>query len=78
MDIEEEIKKCFGCDDKKLGEHSINEKNLKELIKKAKAENRSFKDLEKEVVYFLWKKGLHESRFKEHIQQQVDRLNKLF
>jgi hypothetical protein len=78
MDIEQEIKKCFGCDDKKLGVHPTDEKNLKALIKAAKSENKSYTELEKEVVYFLWKQDIHESIFKEHIQQQVDKLRQLF
>ena len=78
MNIEKEIGKCFSCDDHKLGLHATEEKNLKDLIKKAKADGVGLSELEKEVVYYLWKKNIHETILKTHIEEQVDKLKKLY
>ncbi len=74
MDLNNIIKPCFGCDDHILASHSINEKRLRTLIKDGRSNGKSYDDFEKEVVYYLWKKDIHESIRIDHINQQIQRL----
>lgn len=76
MSPNHEIKTCFGCDDHVLASHSNDEKQLRALITAYRSNKKTYEDMEKEVVYYLWIQNIDASIRINHINEQIQRLKK--
>ena len=68
------VSKCFGAADKKFAGHPTDQKEAKALRDELVDLGVSYDDLEKEVVYYLYKKGCA----KPHIDEQIKSVAKFF
>jgi hypothetical protein len=78
MRWQDKVAGCFGNVDALFAVHPLDEKRAKEAIKDAKAAGATFKDFEKEIVWYCYQQVTAQGALQDHLTQQVARARKLW
>lgn len=77
MAWKEAVPACFGAADAKFANHPADEGRAKEVIQKAKAEGASVEDLQKEMLWHLYKE-YNELGIDSHFREQLETAKKIW
>ncbi len=78
MSWEKMVPSCFGENDVLFAIHPLDEGRAMEMISAAKAAGSSFDDLEKEMVWHVYKRVTAEGLLQEHLARQINRAKDLW
>jgi hypothetical protein len=78
MSWNETIANCFEADSVRFGRPWIQESAAKRLIEAAKAQDATFQDLEREIVWFCYGKITAPGALQNHIAVQIKQAHRLW